>query len=75
MKRIIDIEIGDSVWIMHNNVPRKGTIRKIVYMKFRDYFDNDKLKNRLHIMYVYRLRLESLLYHSRRMKCMPQRRI
>ena len=47
MKRFIDIEIGDSVWIMHDNVPRKGTIRKIVYMKFRDYFDNDKLKEQV----------------------------
>jgi len=31
--------IGDEVWVMHNNFPIQGTIRKIWYTKFTSYTD------------------------------------
>jgi len=44
MKKIFDINVGDHVWIMHNNTAICATVTHAFYTKFRSCIDFKSIK-------------------------------
>ena len=52
MEKSFDYNIGDEVWVIHDNFPIKGKILKIWYTKFISYTDFETV-HESELYYVY----------------------
>ena len=43
MEKVFELNIGDEVWVMHDNFPAQGTIKKIWYTKFISNVDFESI--------------------------------